>query len=71
MANVPEYEIPEVRYSFYLFSSDIVALKNYKFLEVVNSFATTVHGLSVLQMFHLSNGDLLFFVACLQHLQSP
>ena len=36
----------------------------YKFLQVKNSFATIVNGLSVLKLFQLSNGDLL-----LKHLQ--
>ena len=32
----------------------------YKFLQVKNSFATLVNELSVLKLFQLSNGDLLF-----------
>ena len=33
----------------------------YKFLQdIYNSFATIVNGLSVLKLFHLLNGDLLF-----------
>ena len=32
----------------------------YRFLQVKNSFATNVNGLSVLKLFQLSNGDLLF-----------
>ena len=32
----------------------------YNFLEVKNSFAAIVNGLSVLKLFKLSNGDLIF-----------
>ena len=32
----------------------------YKFLQMKNSFATIVNGLSVLKLFQLSNGDLCF-----------
>ena len=32
----------------------------YKFLQLKTSFATLVNGISVLKLFQLSNGDLLF-----------
>ena len=42
----------------------------YKFLQVKNSFATLVNELSVLKLFQLSNGDLLFSKHDIQPVQS-
>ena len=36
------------------------SFKKYKFLQMKNSFATIANGLSVLKLFQLSIGDLLF-----------
>ena len=54
----PNFEHPALTSSF---------TKN-EFLQVKNSFATIVNRLLVLILFQLSNGDLLYSIACLQHL---